>query len=276
MASSSACAVDIDIDLASVSSTSATTSSAGSASSSADVGSPPAITNALRAYFQLEHSLTDLYMQWAAGCARMGQVLPRLPGVRVVRQDPFECLVSFICSSNNNIKRITLMLDSLRRKYGVYLGSLVSVECASSSGGGGGKGERGNGLVWEFRPAEDSDAGSRIEAEARARPFPGTSSTTTSSSSSISSTSTSTTAVTHHDLFAFPTPHALAVAPLPDLRTLGLGYRDKFILQTAELVVKKGRHTWLNALRANPDRLEVQKQLITLSGVGAKVSGIME
>lgn len=34
------------------------------------------------------------------------------------RQDPTECLFSFICSSNNNIPRITLMLDRLRATYG--------------------------------------------------------------------------------------------------------------------------------------------------------------
>ena len=34
---------------------------------------------------------------------------------------PLECLISFICSSNNNISRITLMLDRLRSNYGEEL-----------------------------------------------------------------------------------------------------------------------------------------------------------
>lgn len=37
------------------------------------------------------------------------------------RQDPVECIISFICSSNNNISRITLMLEKLRRAYGELL-----------------------------------------------------------------------------------------------------------------------------------------------------------
>jgi hypothetical protein len=41
-------------------------------------------------------------------------------GIRVVRQDPWECLVSFICSSNNNVKRIGGMIDKLKRRYGEY------------------------------------------------------------------------------------------------------------------------------------------------------------
>ena len=43
-----------------------------------------------------------------------------VPGLRVVRQTPFECLISFICSSNNNIARIVLMLDRLRFHYGSF------------------------------------------------------------------------------------------------------------------------------------------------------------
>ena len=41
-----------------------------------------------------------------------------IPGVRIIKQDPWECLISFICSSNNNIPRITSMLQSIRQTYG--------------------------------------------------------------------------------------------------------------------------------------------------------------
>lgn len=54
------------------------------------------------------------------------------------RQDPVECIFSFICSSNNNIPRITLMLSKLRRAYGELLlnvgdGGLAGMEIFGNS-----------------------------------------------------------------------------------------------------------------------------------------------
>ena len=47
----------------------------------------------------------------------------KLPGMRILRQDPAECLLSFICSSNNNVSRIQLILDNVRRTFGKKLHS---------------------------------------------------------------------------------------------------------------------------------------------------------
>ena len=79
---------------------------------------PSRLDTALRDYFQLDVDLGDLYAQWSAACPKVAAVAPHLPGMRILRQDPLECLVSFICSSNNNIVRITLMLAKLREAYG--------------------------------------------------------------------------------------------------------------------------------------------------------------
>lgn len=51
----------------------------------------------------------------------MAQLIRSLPGHRLVRQDPVECLFAFICSSNNNIQRIQQMVDKLRATYGTLL-----------------------------------------------------------------------------------------------------------------------------------------------------------
>eukprot|EP00586_Coscinodiscus_wailesii_P014524 CAMPEP_0172521056 /NCGR_PEP_ID=MMETSP1066-20121228/292357_1 /TAXON_ID=671091 /ORGANISM="Coscinodiscus wailesii, Strain CCMP2513" /LENGTH=618 /DNA_ID=CAMNT_0013303907 /DNA_START=242 /DNA_END=2099 /DNA_ORIENTATION=+ len=85
------------------------------------------VSTLLRDYFQIGSDsstgngarLKTLYDEWSrADPDRMGQITAAIPGVRVLRQDPWECLISFICSSNNNIPRITLLLERLRQRYG--------------------------------------------------------------------------------------------------------------------------------------------------------------
>lgn len=39
-------------------------------------------------------------------------------GIRILKQDPFETLISFIISANNNIKRIKNILNNIRREFG--------------------------------------------------------------------------------------------------------------------------------------------------------------
>ncbi|XP_022085165.1 N-glycosylase/DNA lyase-like isoform X2 [Acanthaster planci] len=72
----------------------------------------------LKDYFQLNISLEKLYKTFKAADANFTKVCPGFPGVRVLRQDPTENLFSFICSSNNNISRITGMVETLCSTYG--------------------------------------------------------------------------------------------------------------------------------------------------------------
>jgi len=42
-------------------------------------------------------------------------------GLRLLRQDPFQCYISFIASSNSNIQKIKLVLQNLCRKFGTKI-----------------------------------------------------------------------------------------------------------------------------------------------------------
>eukprot|EP00977_Amphora_coffeiformis_P024552 scaffold16180_cov159-Amphora_coffeaeformis.AAC.2 len=68
----------------------------------------------LRDYFQLHVSLDKLYESWAKDCPRLQKIAQCIPGVRMLRQDPWETLIT----SNNNIPRIASILATLRREYG--------------------------------------------------------------------------------------------------------------------------------------------------------------
>ncbi|XP_033105498.1 N-glycosylase/DNA lyase-like isoform X2 [Anneissia japonica] len=72
----------------------------------------------LRDYFQLNTSLEELYVTWSKSDKHFSQISSGFAGVRTLRIDPTENLFSFICSSNNNISRITGMVNALCTHYG--------------------------------------------------------------------------------------------------------------------------------------------------------------
>lgn len=78
----------------------------------------------LRHYLNLELDLETLYAQWSAADANFKKKAPQFTGVRILRQDAWEALIGFICSSNNNIVRISQMVDKLCLHYGAYIGTL--------------------------------------------------------------------------------------------------------------------------------------------------------
>ena len=49
---------------------------------------------------------------------RIAEALLRYPGLRVLRQEPWECLVSFICSANNNVPRISVNVEDIAENFG--------------------------------------------------------------------------------------------------------------------------------------------------------------
>ena len=48
----------------------------------------------------------------------MRKAIKNFPGMRILRQDPFQCYISFIVSSNSNIPNIQTRLQKLCQKFG--------------------------------------------------------------------------------------------------------------------------------------------------------------
>ncbi|KAJ5576258.1 hypothetical protein N7535_003184 [Penicillium sp. DV-2018c] len=72
----------------------------------------------IKHYFNLSHNLTELYAQWSSQDPNFKKKALQFTGIRILRQDAWEALVSFICSSNNNISRISQMVEKLCIHYG--------------------------------------------------------------------------------------------------------------------------------------------------------------
>lgn len=73
----------------------------------------------LRRYFSLTLDLGALYEQWSSADPNFQKKAPEFKGVRILSQDAWEALICFICSSNNNISRISQMVLK-RQSYAIY------------------------------------------------------------------------------------------------------------------------------------------------------------
>jgi N-glycosylase/DNA lyase len=71
------------------------------------------IDNFLRADDNLEKILSNISKDVIVKSA-----VKQSPGLRLIRQDPFQCYISFICSSNSSIQNIRSMLENLCKKFG--------------------------------------------------------------------------------------------------------------------------------------------------------------
>jgi N-glycosylase/DNA lyase len=144
-------------------------------------------------YFRLDDDL-DTIISTIDKDQHMHKATTALQGLRLIRQDPWECLISFICSAFNNVPRIQQMVETLCRTFG--------------------------------------------------RPLPS------------------------NNGYKFPSPKALADAPVSTLRKCGLGYRDIYVQKTAQAIVDGFP---LDELKKMPYQ-EAKNMLLQLPGVGHKVA----
>ena len=119
-------------------------------------------------------------------------------GIRILKQDLWECLISFIISANNNIPRIKKIIERLSSKYGKKL---------------------------EFEGKE---------------------------------------------YYTFPTVEELSNASIQDLRDLGLGFRDKRIYNTTQMILNK--EIDLEKIKKMDNTTLMKEELLKLDGVGPKVA----
>jgi N-glycosylase/DNA lyase len=151
-------------------------------------------------YLALDHDLKKMQRTLPKGDPHLRRALQYSPGLRILRQPPWECLATFITSSLKQVAHIRQISLALRSRFG--------------------------------------------------RPHPG------SSPGGL-------------PLHAYPTPAALAEAGESALRSCGLGYRAKFLHQTASCIAE-GRFD-LQAVSALDDQAACEL-LCTLPGVGPKIA----
>jgi N-glycosylase/DNA lyase len=147
-------------------------------------------------YFSLDHDLQRISREISRD-EHVRKALSEFWGLRVIRQEQWECLISFICATYKSVAAIRQMLLRLSAKFGK---KVVFQGC---------------------------------------------------------------------DFYAFPSAERLSNAGLAELEACGLGYRAKYVLETAKKVCAGGCD--FEALRRMP-YAEAKKALLEFSGVGLKVA----
>jgi len=80
-------------------------------------------SNLLSVYFRLHVDLETLYATWLKAHGHFRTATDQFYAVRMLDQDPVENLISFICSQNNHISRITSMVEKICSLYGDAMGN---------------------------------------------------------------------------------------------------------------------------------------------------------
>ena len=83
-----------------------------------EVESPrPVAKSKITRYLRFDDDLGSILRELSRD-SRLREVIAEVSGIRIVRQDPWECLVSFIISRNCSIPMIRRILDNLCDKFG--------------------------------------------------------------------------------------------------------------------------------------------------------------
>lgn len=76
----------------------------------------------IRCFLRLDVSLSQVQADLESRDARLSQLFSRTPGLRILRQEPVECLLSFVCAVATSIVRIEWSLEEIARRFGQPIG----------------------------------------------------------------------------------------------------------------------------------------------------------
>lgn len=80
-------------------------------------------------YFDLGRDYSALKDKLSTHDENLNEAVKFGSGIRILKQDSWEMLISFIISSNNRIPMIQRAINNISEKYGDYLGNYMGKEC---------------------------------------------------------------------------------------------------------------------------------------------------
>ena len=80
-------------------------------------GPDSVVREMLHRYFRLDDNIDAIYESISRDY-QMAELVQEYRGLRLMRQEPWECLISYICSANNNVPRISVLVERICEMYG--------------------------------------------------------------------------------------------------------------------------------------------------------------
>jgi len=79
-------------------------------------------------YFDFDNDYSGIKSVLSVKDKTMKEALEYAPGIRILNQEFFECLISFIISQNNRIPMIKKVVANLSRRYGKYIKTVNGID----------------------------------------------------------------------------------------------------------------------------------------------------
>lgn len=83
-------------------------------------------------YFDLDRDYTEIKNILSDSDSVLKAAVDFAPGIRILRQDPWECLISFIISQNNRIPMIKQVIKNISEKFGEPIGDYYAFPAPES------------------------------------------------------------------------------------------------------------------------------------------------
>lgn len=79
----------------------------------------------VRSYFRLDDDVEQIYHTISKADPNVARLVAQYRGLRFLRQEPEETILSFVCSAANSIPRIMVAVEKLSEKYGSFIGEMA-------------------------------------------------------------------------------------------------------------------------------------------------------
>ncbi len=82
------------------------------------LSSPSDMAVRLASYFRLDDDIEAIYADITRNDEKMAAIVKRYRGLRLLRQEPWECLVSYICSASNSVEATQRNVEDISEAFG--------------------------------------------------------------------------------------------------------------------------------------------------------------